>query len=155
MCLYKFLLVVAIALSGYCKCQNLSEDIALIESKENFAKNEFEYYKIAGNNKNVIHLKQQTFFAKINPVNNLMKGAMLLYQNVLSPQLSKSCPYEITCSNFSKQSIEKFGVFKGLFLSADRITRCNRISLQDVHLQNINTENGAIIDAPSKYVAHE
>lgn len=153
--LCKFLLGAALLVSVGCKCQNYNADIALIEAKENFAKNEFEYYKISGNNKKVIKLKQQSFFAKINPVNNLIKGAMLLYQNVLSAQLSKACPYEITCSNFSKQSIEKFGIVKGLFLSADRITRCNRISLSDVRLSNINPENGAVIDAPAKYVANE
>lgn len=137
------------------KAQSYAYDLELIASKENFAKNEFDYYKRNGNNKKVIHLKHNSFFAKVNPVNNIIKGAMLLYQNVLSPQLSKPCPYEITCSNFSKQCIQQFGIFKGLFLSADRITRCNRISIQDVNLQNIDPYNGAIKDAPSKYVANE
>ena len=152
---HRFLFVVAIFMCLNTYSQTYMADLELIKNKDNFTKNEFEYYKISGNNKKVIQLKHKTFISKINPFNNLAKGAMLLYQNVLSPQLSKACPYEITCSNFSKQAIQKFGIFKGVFLSADRITRCNRIALLDVHLRNINPENGAIIDNPTKYVANE
>jgi putative component of membrane protein insertase Oxa1/YidC/SpoIIIJ protein YidD len=80
---------------------------------------------------------------------------MLLYQNVVSAQLSKECPYEITCSNFSKQSIKKFGIVKGLFLSADRLTRCNRIAILDVNFLNIDPLTGGIKDSLDKYCVND
>lgn len=129
--------------------QSHTNDIELVKKKE--ITNNYSYYKRLGNNQAIMETKQTSFIAKINPISNLMKATMFLYQNVISAQLSKECPYEITCSNFSKQSIKKFGLIKGIFISADRITRCNRISMLDINLQNINSMSGSIIDSPSKY----
>ena len=116
--------------------QSHTNDIELVKKKE--ITTNYSYYKRLGNNQAIMETKQTSFIAKINPISNLMKATMFLYQNVISAQLSKECPYEITCSNFSKQSIKKFGLIKGIFISADRITRCNRISMLDINLQNIN-----------------
>ena len=135
--------------------QDFASDIELIQHKSSLSENEFAYYKRVGNNRNIMQSKHHTFFSKINPIANVLKAAMYLYQNVISAQLSKECPYELTCSNFSKQAIKKFGLFKGVFISADRITRCNRIALLDVNTANINQNNGSIKDPLSKYCAHE
>ncbi|OGH14755.1 MAG: membrane protein insertion efficiency factor YidD [Candidatus Levybacteria bacterium RIFCSPHIGHO2_01_FULL_38_26] len=35
------------------------------------------------------------------------------------------CRYEPTCSNYTYQAIEKYGVFKGLFFGLKRIIRCH------------------------------
>ncbi|MEK7534528.1 MAG: membrane protein insertion efficiency factor YidD [Patescibacteria group bacterium] len=35
------------------------------------------------------------------------------------------CRYEPTCSNYTYQAVEKYGVWKGLFLGLKRITRCH------------------------------
>jgi len=35
------------------------------------------------------------------------------------------CKYEPTCSNYTYQAVEKYGVFKGLFLGFKRIIRCH------------------------------
>ena len=48
-----------------------------------------------------------------------------LYQRLISPYLPSSCRYFPTCSEYSKQSIVKHGIFKGLLLSIKRILRCH------------------------------
>jgi hypothetical protein len=38
------------------------------------------------------------------------------------------CKYEPTCSEYTKQAIEKYGAVKGVFLGIKRILRCNPFS---------------------------
>ena len=38
------------------------------------------------------------------------------------------CKYYPTCSEYTKQAIEKYGILKGSFLGAKRILRCNPFS---------------------------
>lgn len=38
------------------------------------------------------------------------------------------CKYEPTCSEYTIQAIEKYGVLKGSFLGLKRILRCNPFS---------------------------
>jgi len=47
------------------------------------------------------------------------------YQRFLSPLKRPSCVFYPTCSEYSKQAIEKYGVFKGFKLSFLRIIRCH------------------------------
>lgn len=46
------------------------------------------------------------------------------YQKIPGPW-HNSCRYTPTCSEYSKIAIERFGAFKGSFLSIKRILRCN------------------------------
>jgi len=48
-----------------------------------------------------------------------------IYQIVLSPLLGKTCRFNPTCSNYSKLSIDKFGIIKGFYLSIKRLLRCH------------------------------
>lgn len=48
-----------------------------------------------------------------------------LYQNFISPLLPSTCRYSPTCSEYSKQSLAKFGLIKGFILSIKRIIKCN------------------------------
>lgn len=50
------------------------------------------------------------------------------YQNYISPVLGKNCKYYPTCSEYTKQAIEKYGVFKGFFYGLKRIIKCNPFS---------------------------
>lgn len=87
---------------------------------------------------------------KYNPVSLLFGGLLFTYQAVISSQISADCPYEVSCSAFSKQSIQEFGLIKGLALSADRLTRCTKLSAKDIHPLRIN-KNGSLIDFPFYY----
>jgi putative membrane protein insertion efficiency factor len=47
------------------------------------------------------------------------------YQVMISPVLGQTCRFSPTCSNYSMQAIERFGVFKGAYLTAARLLRCH------------------------------
>ncbi|MBK7964992.1 MAG: membrane protein insertion efficiency factor YidD [Bacteroidetes bacterium] len=87
---------------------------------------------------------------KYNPVSLLFGGMLFTYQAVISSQIAADCPYEVSCSAFSKLSIQEFGLIKGLALSADRLTRCTKSSVKHIHPLRLS-ENGNIIDFPSYY----
>ena len=128
-----------------------SDDIQLIRAQSFALPQEFAHYHGQGNNENALQTRHHSAIAEYNPVSLVLKGMLYGYQKLVSEQLARSCPYEITCSNFSKQAIAEFGIFKGVFISADRILRCNRIGLLDVSPLNINPATGAIIDPPNLY----
>ncbi|MBL8003640.1 MAG: membrane protein insertion efficiency factor YidD [Candidatus Kapabacteria bacterium] len=48
-----------------------------------------------------------------------------VYKRLLSPLLPNSCRFYPTCSEYSRQAIEKFGVLKGTRLSIVRISKCH------------------------------
>lgn len=87
---------------------------------------------------------------RYNPISLLFGSMLFVYQSVISSQISADCPYEISCSNFSKQAIRKFGLLKGVPISADRLTRCSKIAIKDLHPLRIN-EDGMIVDSTSYY----
>lgn len=58
-----------------------------------------------------------------------MKKVLLLfihfYQYCISPFLGKNCRHEPTCSNYMKEAIIEWGVFKGVFLGLNRLRKCH------------------------------
>lgn len=129
---------------------SLSDD-SLIETTAFYQKSDFSFYSLPGNSSAMMKSRKAGFVARFNPVSLLLKGSMWTYQNIISPELSSPCPYQISCSNFAKQSIEDFGIIKGMAIAADRLTRCNRISLLDVPAIDFDPETHHIIDPPSRY----
>ena len=103
------------------------------------------------NNKQAIQLHNQSKLSRLNPVSLSLRGAMLFYQNIESPQFQSSCLYERSCSNFSKEAIHRFGFIKGVFLSADRLMRCNHVCENEIsYLEDLG--NGKYSDEPAKYI---
>jgi hypothetical protein len=47
------------------------------------------------------------------------------YKRFLSPLLPSSCRFEPTCSVYTYQAIEKYGVIKGSWMGVRRISRCH------------------------------
>jgi len=96
--------------------------------------------------------KEETnLLIKYNPLSLSLGGLMYLYQNSLSQQLSASCLFEPSCSQFGKNAIRHYGIFKGIFLTADRITRCNKIAARDIHPLSINEKSYKAKDPISLY----
>jgi len=58
-----------------------------------------------------------------------MKAAVLFlisaYRLLLSPFLGKNCRYEPTCSLYTREAVEKYGVLKGSWLGIRRLARCH------------------------------
>lgn len=50
------------------------------------------------------------------------------YQRNISPMFGKKCKFYPTCSEYTKQAIEKYGIIKGLYIGIKRILRCNPFS---------------------------
>jgi len=56
------------------------------------------------------------------------RAAMLLirgYQRVVSPALPSSCRFSPSCSQYTLEAIERYGVWRGGWLGARRIVRCH------------------------------
>jgi putative membrane protein insertion efficiency factor len=51
-----------------------------------------------------------------------------IYRKYVSPYKRPSCKYYPTCSQYAIEAIEKYGSFKGIFMSIWRILRCNPFS---------------------------
>ena len=48
-----------------------------------------------------------------------------LYKYLISPLLGNNCRYLPTCSEYTKESIIKYGVVKGFWLGLKRIVKCH------------------------------
>lgn len=47
------------------------------------------------------------------------------YKRYISPVLPSACRFEPTCSVYTYQAIEKYGVLKGGWMGVKRISRCH------------------------------
>lgn len=64
-------------------------------------------------------------------IKKLLINLIKFYKKFISPYLEYlgiRCKYEPTCSEYTKQAIEKYGAIKGVFLGFKRILRCNPFS---------------------------
>ena len=48
-----------------------------------------------------------------------------LYRIFISPLLGSNCRHTPTCSEYGIIALKKYGVFKGTFLTAKRVLKCN------------------------------
>jgi len=62
-------------------------------------------------------------------IHHLLKNLLVLpiriYQLVLSPLLGKNCRYTPTCSHYSIEAIQEWGIFRGSWMAIRRIVSCN------------------------------
>lgn len=120
-------------------------------------------HTLAANEAPLNHHKKQGYDASfmssekrsgvVNVISFPLRGLMYAYQNVVSGQLYGHCMYKTTCSNFSKQCIYHYGFVKGVFLSADRLSRCTNLCFYDYPNYKIH-DHQYIIDTPTLYSSH-
>lgn len=59
----------------------------------------------------------------------MLKSLALLllraYKLFISPLLGQTCRFSPSCSSYSMQAIERFGFFKGGYLTTRRLLRCH------------------------------
>jgi uncharacterized protein len=125
--------------------QHSASDLALVR-KQAFKKNEFTYH-----NRPYLFKDKKNLIVKYNPVSMTFGGLMYFYQNVISRQFSASCLYSPSCSDFSKLSIKELGLIKGIFMTADRIMRCNRIAQMDIHPMQVDEKDHKVHETSAIY----
>lgn len=52
-------------------------------------------------------------------------GLIKTYQKLVSPNLGTNCRYQPTCSTYTREAIERFGLIRGGWLGMKRIGRCH------------------------------
>lgn len=88
---------------------------------------------------------------KYNPLSLLFGGLLVGYQKVISDQFFTMCSYNVSCSDFAKNAIFRYGLFKGVPLAADRLMRCNRLSFSELSNEDIDYKKEKILDNLDKY----
>ena len=66
----------------------------------------------------------------------LTRGLILLikgYQGMLSPYLPSSCRFTPTCSEYTRQAVERYGAVKGFAMGLKRLSRCHPASSGGFH----------------------
>lgn len=56
------------------------------------------------------------------------------YQLCISPRIGNHCKYYPTCSEYTKQAVDKYGIIRGSLLGIIRILKCNPFSKGGVDL---------------------
>ena len=51
-----------------------------------------------------------------------------VYRRVVSPMLPRSCRFTPSCSLYTLQAIERYGLLRGGFMGARRLLRCHPFS---------------------------
>lgn len=55
----------------------------------------------------------------------LVVGVVRFYRAAISPALPRSCRYIPSCSAYCLEAIERYGMLRGVWLSARRLARCH------------------------------
>ena len=75
-------------------------------------------------------------------------GLIRFYQKFISSQDGPTCGFHPTCSRFGMACIQKYGMVRGLLLTADRLIRCNGSQWQHYHKDSVTDK---YIDPVSDY----
>ena len=63
------------------------------------------------------------------PIRLFSTGLIRIYQKYISTQDLPSCNFSPSCSRFGMGSIQQYGFFRGILLTADRLLRDNGMAL--------------------------
>lgn len=89
----------------------------------------------------LLDLQHAKVSTKLNPLTYLAAGLMFTYQNVISEQISANCSYEISCSEYTKKSIEYHGLIKGTLIGLHQLTNCSPGAKYDHCEHAVSNEN--------------
>jgi hypothetical protein len=62
---------------------------------------------------------------RYHPMQLIVLTLIRFYQRFISPLLGSNCRYYPTCSHYTAEAIEKYGVRKGCWMGFKRIMRCH------------------------------
>jgi uncharacterized protein len=83
------------------------------------------------------HNNSKRKFAKIQPKNYfnpffyISTAGLFVYQNIFSEQIQAECQFEISCSEFTKTSIEKKGLLLGILLGFNQLSECSPLTVYE------------------------
>ncbi len=86
-----------------------------------------------------------------NPIKIATNSLLWVYQNIFSEQIMADCGFEPSCSSFASQAIKERNFFLGIFLTADRLTRCNGNEQIEGEAYLVNKKTGKLHDEPKMY----
>lgn len=138
------LLLLFSSLMGFSQKIDLTADLLLTDS---VSKQKVHH----SGKRSYIFKNQPKTFKNSNPISLVYGGSLYVYQNFVSQHFSADCLYDPSCSDFSKQVVKEYGLFKGGLLSFDRLSRCNRIAATDLDPGMINKKSHRFNDAIKRY----
>ena len=56
---------------------------------------------------------------------NIFLGILTAYQAILRAFLGPSCRFSPTCSEYAREAVERYGVWRGGWLGMKRLSRCH------------------------------
>ena len=56
---------------------------------------------------------------------SMVVGLIRIYQKLVSPAVGPNCRYQPTCSAYTADAVDRFGVIRGLWLGMKRLGRCH------------------------------
>lgn len=65
---------------------------------------------------------------------------LTVYQKHISALIAADCLYSLSCSRYSRESINKYGFARGVLLTADRLTRCSFFCGKDIPEYKFNPD---------------
>ncbi len=104
------------------------------------------YHAVVPVKKKIVSFSGKRIGYKINPFNYLAAGALFVYQRILSEQIQADCNYAISCSEFTKQSISRYGFMQGVLSGIHQFSNCFPGAV-DEHVIYFLTEDFKIINA--------
>jgi len=54
----------------------------------------------------------------------LVLDMLSIYKAIVSPLMPAACRFEPTCSEYTRQAVEKYGAIRGTWMGFKRIMRC-------------------------------
>lgn len=138
------LLLLFFSLTSFSQPIDLLSDLLLVDS---VSKQQVHHH----GKRIYIFKNQPKTFKNCNPVSLIYGGSLYVYQNFVSQHLSADCLYDPSCSDFSKQAVKEYGLFKGGLLSFDRLSRCNRIAATSLDPGSINKKSHRFSDSIKRY----
>lgn len=61
----------------------------------------------------------------MNPFAVIVRGLIRIYRLTVSSVMGRQCRYLPTCSEYADEAIGRFGLWRGGWMAAARIARCN------------------------------
>lgn len=86
-------------------------------------------------------------FARYNSISIVSDWSINIYQKTISPlQGSHVCNFSPSCSQFSKEAIQHYGLFKGILMTSDRLKRCSPFAWSYLGSYYEGVKEGRLID---------